>query len=600
MMKKFLLIVCGSFVGVWLAMMIFTLVAIISSFAILGSFAAMSSASTPSISKNSILHLDFSYEVTERDGDEDLDFMSMLQDGEITPTISLPTLVSAIEEAATNDNIKGIYIECNGLMAGIATRYEIRDALKKFKQSKKFIYAYGYEGITQGDYFLASVADSIFINPEGSVDIKGLASATPYFKRLMDKVGVEMQIIRVGTFKSAVEPYMLDSISPANRLQQETYMGNIWKSMVDTIATSRKLTAEKINYLADNMIAMMPVDSLLSNKIVDKVCYRNEMENRLRALTDVDKDKDLNLVSPQDLAASASSKSKSSNNVIAIVYASGEIDGSESVTSGSGINSEELCETIYSLRDDKDIKGMVLRVNSPGGSAFGSEQIWKAIDDFKKEGKTVAVSMGDLAASGGYYISAGADRIFALPTTITGSIGIFGMIPCINGLVEDKLGVNTSIVKTNKNSEAGVLTKPLTPFQKDALQQMVNRGYELFTNRCAQGRHVSQDSIKQIAEGRVWDGVSAKKIGLVDEFGNVDSAVKWVAKKANLADDYCTDAYPAPKTKWEKMLKKYATISAQKRMKGELGFLYDYYIAAEKVLGRNHVLCLMEPVAIDF
>ena len=208
--------------------------------------------------------------------------------------------------------------------------------------------------------------------------------------------------------------------------------------------------------------------------------------------------------------------------------------------------------------------------------------------------------MGDLAASGGYYISAGADRIFALPTTITGSIGIFGMIPCINGLVEDKLGVNTSIVKTNKNSEAGVLTKPLTPFQKDALQQMVNRGYELFTSRCAQGRHVSQDSIKQIAEGRVWDGVSAKKIGLVDEFGNVDSAVKWVAKKANLADDYCTDAYPTTKTKWEKMLKKYATISAQKRMKGELGFLYDYYIAAEKVLGRNHVLCLMEPVAIDF
>ena len=599
-MKKFILIVCGSFVGAFLAFMFFMIAAMIMSFAIMGSMSMGGSKNSASVSKHSILKLDLGTSIEERGGDEPIDMMSLMQGQGLPSSLGLNTVVSAIEKAAKDDKVDGIYIECNGVSAAPATLEKVRRALKQFKKSGKWIAAYGHEGINQADYYLASVADSIYINPVGALDLHGMASVTPYMKKFLDKVGVEMQVVRVGTFKSAVEPYMLDSISPANRLQQETYMGNIWKSMVDTIATSRKLTAEKINYLADNMIAMMPVDSLLSNKIVDKVCYRNEMDNRLRALTDVDKDKDLNLVSPQDLAASASSKSKSSKNVIAIVYASGEIDGSESVTSGNGINSEELCETIYSLRDDKDIKGMVLRVNSPGGSAFGSEQIWKAIDDFKKEGKTVAVSMGDLAASGGYYISAGADRIFALPTTITGSIGIFGMIPCINGLVEDKLGVNISIVKTNKNSEAGVLTKPLTPFQKDALQQMVNRGYELFTNRCAQGRHVSQDSIKQIAEGRVWDGVSAKKIGLVDEFGNVDSAVKWVAKKANLADDYCTDAYPAPKTKWEKMLKKYATISAQKRMKGELGFLYDYYIAAEKVLGRNHVLCLMEPVAIDF
>ena len=599
MMKKFLLIVCGSFVGVWLALMIFTLVAIISSFAILGSFAAMGSATTPSISKNSILHIDLGYEVTERDGMEDLDVTSLVMGGDMEKTISLPTLVSAIEEAATNDNIKGIYLECNGMMAGIATRYEIRDALKKFKASKKFIYAFGQTGISQGDYFLASVADSIFLNPEGSVNLVGLASATPYFKKLMDKVGIEMQVIRVGTFKSAVEPYMLDSISPANRLQQETYLGNIWKSMVDSIAASRKLTPEKINSLTDDLAALMPADSLVRHKIVDKLCYRNEMDNRLRALTEVDIDKDLNLVTPQDLADVAASNAKSGKDVIAVVYAVGEIDGNESVTSGSGIDSEELCETIYSLKNDKDVKGMVLRVNSPGGSAFGSEQIWKAIDDFKKEGKTVAVSMGDYAASGGYYISAGAERIFAQPTTITGSIGIFGMIPCVNELVENKLGVNVSVVKTNKNSEVGTITKRLTPFQKDAFQQMVNRGYELFTGRCAAGRHVSQDSIKQIAEGRVWDGISAKKIGLVDEFGNVDSAVKWVAKKNNLSDKYSVNYYPTQETRWEKMLKKYGSVSTEKRLKGELGFLYEYYKEVQKVLGRNHILCLMDPVQIE-
>lgn len=596
MLKKFFLVVCGSFVGVWLALTVFTIVAVISSFAIFGSLASMSkSTSAVSISSNSILHLDLSGEIYDRDGMEDVDVIGLLQGEGMPEGMSLNAIVTAIREAEINDNIKGIFIECNGASAGIATRYEIRDALKKFKESGKFIYAYGHEGISQGDYFLASVADSIFLNPEGMVELRGLASATPYFKKLMDKVGVEMQIIRVGTFKSAVEPYMIDSISPANRLQQETYLGNIWASMVDSISASRKISPESINALTDNMISLMPADSLVANKIVDKLIYRADFDNRLRKLTEVDEDKKLNLVSVNDLASVATPERKDGKDEIAVLYAIGEIDGSDD----SGIVSDDLCETIYELKNNKDVKGLVLRVNSPGGSAFGSEQIWKALDDFKKEGKTLAVSMGDLAASGGYYISAGAERIFAQPSTLTGSIGIFGMIPCVNELVENKLGVYISVVKTNKNSDMGVITKPLTPFQKESLQNMVNRGYDLFTNRCAQGRHVSQDSIKQIAEGRVWDGMSAKKIGLVDEFGNIDSAVAWVAKKAKLGDDYRVCEYPSETSKWEKMLKKYMSVQTEKRMKDELGFLYDYFKQAQRVLGRRHVLCLMEPVEIE-
>ena len=279
-----------------------------------------------------------------------------------------------------------------------------------------------------------------------------------------------------------------------------------------------------------------------------------------------------------------------------MVYAVGEIDGQ----SGSGIDSEELVETIQDLENDKDVAGLVLRVNSPGGSAFGSEQIWKALDDFKKSGKTFAVSMGDYAASGGYYISCGGERIFAEPTTITGSIGIFGMIPNLSGIVNNKLQVNISTVKTNANADFGVLTNPLTPVQRAAMQNMINRGYDLFTSRCANGRKVSQDSIKTIAEGRVWDGKSALKIGLVDEFGNLDKAISWVAKKEKLHDDdYKVGTYPDAKNRWLKLLDKYADARADKQLQERFGIIYDTYRQAEAMLSRKHVLCMMQPVNIE-
>ena len=589
MMKKFILIVCGSFVGAFLAFL-FMVFAMILSFAIMGSM-GMGGKKNASVSKHSILKIDLGTDISERGGSEALDMMSLLQ-GDMPNSLGLNTAISSIENAAENDKVEGIYLECNGVSAAPATLKALRRALKEFKKSGKWIAAYGYEGINQADYYLASVADSIFLNPVGAVDLHGMASVTPYMKKLFDKIGVEMQVVRVGTFKSAVEPYMLEDMSDANRLQQEHYLGTIWKEMLDSIAADRKLQYDALNSLCDSVIVTFPAQELIKNKLVDKLVYKKEMEDILRARTEVDKKDDLNYVCPEDLASSLEDETFGDH--IAVVYAVGEIDGSSSLMSTEeGINSEKLSETIHKLMDDDHVKGMILRVNSPGGSAFGSEQIWKAVMDFKAKGKPVAVSMGDYAASGGYYISCCADRIFAERTTITGSIGIFGVIPSYNELLENKLGVHMASVKTNENADMGATSEKLTPAQLAAMQNMVNEGYELFTKRCADGRHVTQDSIKQIAEGRVWDGITAKQIGLVDEFGGIREAVAWVAKKANMGDDYKTQNYPSFEDQFMALLDKYMVTRYESRLKGEMGMLYDWHKQLQRIMGRDYLLCLM-------
>ena len=590
MMKKFILVVCGSIVGTILALLFFMFLAIMS-IGIMGACMG-GSKKTVNVSKHSILKLDLGTEITERSGSEPIDMMSVLRNEGLPSSMGLNTLVSAIENAAENDKVDGIYIECNGVSAAPATLQVVRRALKEFKKSGKWIAAYGYEGINQADYYLASVADSIFLNPVGAVDLHGLASVTPYMKKLFDKVGVEMQVVRVGTFKSAVEPYMLDDMSEANRLQQEHYLGVIWKEMLDSIAVDRKLQYAALNSLCDSVVVTFKATELMKQKLVDKLVYSTEMDNILRARTEVDKDDDLNYVYPEDLVSDLEEMSIGDH--IAVVYAVGEIDGGSSIgPAEEGIDSEKLSETIHDLIKDDNVKGMVLRVNSPGGSAFGSEQIWKAVMDFKAAGKPIAVSMGDYAASGGYYISCAADRIFAERTTITGSIGIFGVIPSYENLIENKLGVHMATVKTNENGDAGAMGKKLTPAQRAALQNMINEGYELFTKRCADGRHVTQDSIKKIAEGRVWDGLTAKQIGLVDEFGGIREAVAWVAKKANLGDDYETQNYPALEDPFMSLLDKYMVQSYESRLQGEMGMLYDWHKQLQAILGRDRILCLM-------
>jgi len=595
-MKKFILIVCGSFVGAFIAFLFFLFVGMIMSFAIMGSMGSSTKKSTV-VSKHSILKLDLGNTVSERDGVEPLDMMSILRNEGMPSRTGLNALVAAINEAATNDKIDGIYIECNGVSAGPATLETIRKSLKQFKKSGKWIAAYGYEGINQADYYLASVADSIYLNPVGAVDLHGMGSVTPYMKKLFDKVGVEMQVVRVGSFKSAVEPYMLDDMSDANRLQQEHYLGSLWKELSVSIAADRKLSAEALNSLCDSVIFTMDPKDLLKNKLVDRLVYSNEMDDILKARTDVKKDDDLNFVTPSDLVTSLEDKAVGDH--IAVVYAVGEIF-SESDDNNESIDGQELSKTILKLKDDDNVKGMVLRVNSPGGSAFASEQIWKAIQDFKASGKPVAVSMGDYAASGGYYISCNADRIFAERTTITGSIGIFGMIPSYADLVENKLGVHMASVKTNENADMGAMGKKLTPSQLAALQNMVNQGYELFTKRCADGRHVSQDSIKKIAEGRVWDAVTAKEIGLVDEFGGIKEAVAWVANKLKMGDDYKTQNYPDIKDPFMSMLDKYMSMSYEARLQKEMGPLYEWHKQLQLILGRDHILCLMPEAKIQY
>ncbi len=596
-MKKFILIVCGSFVGSFLAFLIFTLCALAISFSLLFS---MSSSMKPSVKDKSVLYLKLDGNVAEYEGANQMGIMDLIQGREKTP--SLNTMIKALHVAETEDKIKGVLIDCNGASASTATLRQLRQAIAEFKKnSRKWVYAYANEGYEQGDYYVASVADSVLLNPIGAVDVHGLVTVTPYFKKVLDKVGVEMQIMRVGTYKSAVEPYMLDSISPANREQQTLFLGNLWKTMAGEIAASRHIDATAFNAMVDNVMLAQPAEYLLAKHLIDATAFKHQLEDRLKVKLGIDDDDDLRVASPEALAGNYDNGSNE-DGIVAVVYAVGEIDGSSSPASESGIDSEELVNTILDLKKDDDVKGLVLRVNSPGGSAFGSEQIWEALEEFKKSGKTFAVSMGDYAASGGYYISSGAHRIFADETTITGSIGIFGVIPCAEELVQNKLGINTSIVKTNANSDmgaAGIMSKKLTPVQMAAMQNYVNRGYDLFTKRCATGRKVSQDSIKKIAEGRVWDGITAKKIGLVDEFGGLDKAIEWVAKKANLNDGYYqVQEYPNDELDVRKFMKLYSTQLYAKEMQDQMGLFYQYFEQTRAILNRDHVLCLMEPMEI--
>lgn len=584
-MRKFFTVVLGSFVGTWLAILVSAIVSIVLGFAIFGSLLS-GGATQAALQEHSVLCLDLGVTVTERS--QEASVLDVIMSGE-TSTMGLHEIVDAVEAASKDDNIDGMLINCGGINAGMSSMYEIRKAIKAFRQSKKFVYAYGYDGISQGDYYLCSAADSVFVNPLGSVDVHGLASQNLFFKNVLDKIGVEMQVIRVGSFKSAVEPFMLDNISDANRMQQEHYIGSIWKRLSAAIAEDRKVSVQRLNELADSMLLTKSPAYLLKNRLVDGICYKRQMEDKLKART-VGRDDDVRMVSLDEVPLGVSD---SGGSEIAVVYAEGEIDGGDAMD----IDSETLASQIEDLAEEDDVKAMVLRVNSPGGSAFGSEQIWKAVADFKAAGKKVAVSMGDLAASGGYYIACGADRIFACPVTITGSIGIYGMIPCFAGLVTDKLGINQSLVATNANGGFGSALSPLTEYQRAAMQEYINRGYDLFTKRCAKGRGVSQDDIKKIAEGRVWDGASAKEIGLVDEFGSLADAVRWVAKASGVKD-YHVGEYPASASRWQKTLEGYFDSKYDQRMKQELGEIYDYHKEIRKMLGRDKVLCLAMPVRL--
>lgn len=456
-------------------------------------------------------------------------------------TYGLEDILSSIQKAKENEQIKGIYLHTGALACSTASLQAIHRALADFKQSGKFLIAYA-DMYTQGGYYLASVADKVIVNPVGSLSWHGLASETMFLKDFLAKIGVKMQIFRVGTYKSAVEPMTNTEMSPANREQTQAFLESTWKSIVDDVAASRNISVDSLNLLADQNMDLRPAEDYVHCGLADTLMYKDEVLSYLKSLAGLTEEDDLHTLSLDEMTRvkSATPKSKT-RDVVAVYYAYGEIDNGSSYD--EGINSEKMTKDLRDLRKDKNVKAVVLRVNSPGGSTYGSEQIWREVNLLKAE-KPVVVSMGDYAASGGYYISCAANKIVAEPTTLTGSIGIFGMMPDASELLTNKLGLHFDGVKTHKMADMGSMSRPFNAEESALMQQMVNQGYALFTKRCAEGRNIPLEELCKIAEGRVWTGSMAKELKLVDELGGLDTAIQLAAELGKVKD-YKLKSYPA-------------------------------------------------------
>lgn len=562
MLKKFFLNTLSSFVGAWLALVLVVVSSMILLFGMIGSGIASEMGDAEQLKSKSILTIDLSGAISERESATAPDLTSLVQ-GDLSKPQNLNVIVEALAEAARNRDITAVYLKCGALEASPAACYTIRRAVLKYKESKKPVYAYA-DTYTMGTYLIASAADRVYMNPQGMMEMQGMSSTVLYYKDLLDKLGVEFQVVKVGTFKSAVEPYIMNSMSDPARAQMDTLLGNMWGVIKKNISETRKgVTPQEIDSLVSKAyITFAPAKTSVEAGLVDSLVYERTINAKFAALTGQDVD-DVNFVSPGTLVKQVSwSTAYGSKNRIAVLYAVGEIND----VSQDGINYHNLVPVITELADDDNVKGMVLRVNSPGGSAFGSDQIGEALDYFQSKGKPLAVSMGAYAASGGYWISACADKIFANPLTITGSIGIFGLIPNVKGLA-DKLGVNPQTVSTNPNAQFPSLTESMTDEMKGVMQQYVNRGYEDFVGRVAKGRKMTVPAVKRIAEGRVWDAVSAKRIGLVDSIGSLNDAIEWVASKAKILDKYNVAAYPEYKPSfWDMLPSNLSSMTAMRRM----------------------------------
>lgn len=500
--------------------------------------------------------------------------------------IGLDDILSSIKKAKENDNIKGIYINGGAFAASNASLKEIRDQLADFKESGKFIIAYA-DVYSQGCYYLSSVADKVIMNPQGNLDLHGLSSSPTFYKGLLDKIGIEMQIFKVGTFKSAVEPFMLDKMSDANREQVTAYINDIWSTITSEISDSRKISVDKINQLTDSLQTFKLANVSVSDGLVDTLMYETEVKEYLKDLLKVEKAKDVRMASIKDMTSVPFVKESNSKDVIAILYAEGSINNG---SGKDGITDKRYVKEIEKLKDNDKVKAVVFRVNSPGGSAYASEQIWKAITDLKAK-KPVVVSMGDYAASGGYYIACNASKIIAQPNTLTGSIGIFGMFPNFEGLTK-KVGLSFDNVKTNKFADFGDATRPMRPEEKVILQQYIEHGYDLFLTRCSEGRNIPKDSLDHIAQGRVWTGNQALKIGLVDALGNIDTAIQEAAKLAKL-DDYSLQDYPKKVDFLESLLSNQKEEFATKAMKEYLGKDYELFKTIKEIKEQDFVQARM-------
>ena len=548
-MKDFFKNVFATVVGIALFLAIMGFFAFIS---IIGMIASGDSA--VKVKNNSVLVLNLDGVLSERG---DTDFMSQFM-GQMSPSAGLDEILEAIERAKDNDNVKGIYIEAGAFGSDSpASNQAIRDALLDFKKSGKWIVAYGDQYI-QSAYYICSAADQVWINPYGEIDWHGLGSTPYYLKDVMAKFGVKMQLTKVGTYKSAPETYTADKMSDANRQQVTEYITGIWDKMLTDVAASRKLTKEQLNTYADSVTMFNTTAQYQQQKLIDKALYYDQVKPEIRKLLKIDEDEQINTVGISSMLATQGKKNKGEE--IAVYYAYGNIvtrDVENQIMGGGhSIVGVDVAEDLEKLAKDDKVKAVVLRINSGGGSAYASEQIWRAVTRLKAK-KPVVVSMGGLAASGGYYMSCAANWIVAEPTTLTGSIGIFGMFPDFSGLLTEKLGVKFDEVKTNKNTTFGTMARPFNQEEMAVLDKYIQRGYELFRKRVADGRKQPVDSIEKIAQGHVWLGKDALGIKLVDQLGNLNDAVKKAAELAKLKE-YHTSAYPAKAT-WQEQLLKQAT-----------------------------------------
>ena len=578
---KFYKVVLAAFIGTLIALVInfFIKVGVVSS--MISSLSKTETETSTTLKPNSVLYMKLDYAIPDRTTDNPfggINFQTM----ESQDMTGMNDILRNIEQAKTDANIKGIYMELSSIPTSTATLQEIRDKLIEFKESGKFIVTYG-ESYSQSAYYIASIADRIFLNPEGALDLHGMASQVMFYKHLLEKLDVEMQIVRGpnNRFKSAVEPYFLDKMSEANREQMDKLLGSVWGQILGDISQSRNISVAKLDHIADNLETIFDAQKALEYGLVDNLYYKDQVLDELKGLTG--SNKSINAISNAKYAKTYKDKSVSKNEV-AVIYASGQIfDGKGD--ENANIYSENLSKTIRKAREDDNVKAVVLRVNSPGGSAVASAIIGRELD-LTKEVKPVIVSMGNYAASGGYWISAKGDYIFADATTLTGSIGVFGTFPNAQGFLNDKIGLTFDVAKTNENADFGTITQPLTEFQYTKLQENVVKTYDQFTKRVAEGRGLTQTYVDSIGQGRVWSGTDAIGLGLVDQLGDMEDAIAYAAQKAELGSDYKVTEWPKQKDFATRLMESLSGSDADKldaAMRSKLGAYYDYVKGIENL-----------------
>ena len=584
--KTFLASLLAFFVAnfVWFFLMIMFFVGV----------AALSQSSTVAVSPKSVLHIDLAESIVDAPVDDPFstfDPMSM----DMQKSLSNMDVMHAIGAAATDPNIEGIYINLTGAgTVSAAMLEEVRGYLNSFKESNKFIIAYG-ETYSQGGYYLASVADSIYLNPAGQMDWRGLAMQVVFYKGLLDKLGVEPQVFRHGTFKSAVEPYILNRMSPANRTQMETIANSIWGSLVNDIAEARNLSIDSLNMYATELSAMMPAE-VVEKRLIDGLKYEDEIQDILREKLELDADEDVNFVTLGEYVASNPYTETYSDNKIEVIYAEGQIVQGRSAKGSLG--STTLAEQLAEARMDEDVKAVVLRVNSPGGSALASEVMWREMELLRQQ-KPVIVSMGDYAASGGYYISAPADVIIADANTLTGSIGVFGLMFNAEKTLQNKLGVSIDVAKTNPSADMGSFHRGVTASERDFIMKGIEEVYSTFVNHVADGRNMTFDSVDAIGQGRVWTGNDGKRIGLVDEIGGLQYAIAVAAEKAECLDDYMVSEAIGEPTGFMAIMDKFSAHISDRKMRKEMGIFYDDYCTLRALMENEGVQALALPIKIQ-